>query len=331
MISFGTHTWKFSPDYLFGGVDNVISEVIKAFCCVAVNVYVLISGYFGIKLKFRKLIKIELMTLFYSLSILVILLWMGGVSFHRSLAFLLPVTSIKYWFITVYIVLCLLSPILNNVCDNMSKNMFHPFIIGAVLVVYVWASVAYIFNFKQFVPDYGGGIVSFSVLYMTGRYIRIYLINHRSWVFYMGCFMVSTITLILCDLAFSQVLGFQFTLTNNNSIFMYVNAIFLFLAFREMKLKSQFINMLAVDCLAVYIIHMNPVGIAIINNVFNLEGTTGLMIAVKALCVPFVVYIICIGIEKLRKELLGGVENCIADKIVYCGKWCWFKFSGLVR
>lgn len=112
---------------------------------------------------------------------------------------------------------------------------------------------------------------------------------------------------------------------------MYANAVLLFLAFREMKFNSQLINLLAVDCLAVYIIHMNPVGMSIIKNVFCLEGTTGFMIAVKALCVPLMVYTICIGIERLRKELMGSVENCIADKVICCGKWCWFKLSGLVK
>lgn len=137
VISFGTHTWIFQSEYFLGGVDFVISEIIKSFCCVAVNVYVLISGFWGIKLKFHKLIKIELMTLFYSLVILVVLLSRGG-NLHSLLMYLLPFTSKHFWFITVYIVLCLMSPLLNGVCEYMPKKQFQSFLVGAIIIVYIY-------------------------------------------------------------------------------------------------------------------------------------------------------------------------------------------------
>lgn len=147
----------------------------------------------------------------------------------------------------------------------------------------------------------------------------------------MVCFVFSTLLLSIFDIVCSQALGFQFTLTNSNTIFMFVNAVLFFLAFREMKLKNTWINLFAVDCLAVYIIHMNPIGFSFINNVFGLEGTMGMMIIAKVLGISVVVYAICIGIERVRKRILGNIEDIIASYVVYGGKRCWFKILGVIR
>ena len=48
------------------GVDFYVLNLVQSFTTVAVNVFVLISGYFGIKLKFNKLAQLDLRIIVYT-------------------------------------------------------------------------------------------------------------------------------------------------------------------------------------------------------------------------------------------------------------------------
>lgn len=54
-------------------IDYWIDFGIMPFVCVAVNSFVLISGYWGIKFKMERLLKLNLQTWFYSVLILELL------------------------------------------------------------------------------------------------------------------------------------------------------------------------------------------------------------------------------------------------------------------
>ena len=87
---------------------------------MAVNVYVLISGYFlveaGFKVK-RVLILIG-QVLFYAILIPLIMMGTGifageGGDFYRLLQYVFPLETEHYWFATSYVLLYLFSPLIN--------------------------------------------------------------------------------------------------------------------------------------------------------------------------------------------------------------------------
>lgn len=49
-----------------GTIEYYISNLYKSFCVIAVNAFVLRSGYFGIKRKWDKIAKIDIRTCFYT-------------------------------------------------------------------------------------------------------------------------------------------------------------------------------------------------------------------------------------------------------------------------
>ena len=89
---------KFSSLYFIGLFINYL-------CIVAVNCFVLISGYFLVnrEIDTKKLSKLWCQVLFYSLLILLFASYYEIVDFNFTLLFrtLFPITSNLYWFISV--------------------------------------------------------------------------------------------------------------------------------------------------------------------------------------------------------------------------------------
>lgn len=99
-------------DMFVGTSSWYIGQFVYPFVIVAVDVFVLISGYFGIKLKVSKLLRLNTMVTFYSVALLLLAIYCLDYSFHprKDWMYLFPVLTKKYWFITIYFGLCLCSP-----------------------------------------------------------------------------------------------------------------------------------------------------------------------------------------------------------------------------
>ena len=83
MFIVGLHVIGFGVDapyrtgLLFGGADYMWCKALGTIFSTAVDTFVLISGYFAIRLKPRKIAKIWMMVLCYSYTVFIIK-WLGG-------------------------------------------------------------------------------------------------------------------------------------------------------------------------------------------------------------------------------------------------------------
>lgn len=168
------------------GVDYYLSNFLRSIFMIAVNVFVLISGYFGIKLKWRKLFKLESKVLIYTYISIILGLLFGiyHFSIKTDIKLLFPLLTKQYWFITVYFVLCLLSPYLNKFLKIVSKKELESLLLILILIFYGIATFCYAINANQIVPDAGYGIINFISLYYLGYYIRNYYIDKHSIDYY---------------------------------------------------------------------------------------------------------------------------------------------------
>ena len=300
---------------LGGGEDYTLSTLFYCFCTVAVSTFILISGYFGINFNWRKILKIWFSVLFYS-WIIAIYKILGENNLRGSLPYFLPIISNEFWFISCYFILCGVSPLLNKLVDSLSKRQLKQLVLLNCVVFYGWATFNYIFNFRQFVPDFGGGIINFIILYLIGRYIKLYGFVNRPSLFWACAFIGNTFLMVLLELLYSYILHFRFTSFENiNSVFVVANAIFLFLTFKNLHFHNRYINYLAVYCLAVYIIHFNDVGMPFLTDFFNLKNLHGISIVWSVLFIPPIVYLFCMIIEFIRRILCDRMENYILDVI----------------
>lgn len=231
-------------------VVGYVSWLLEAFFLVATNVYVLISGYFGVEAgnnrkekRFGILLKplnVWVQVWFYSVVIGFGAFIVGAQQFdvYQFINYILPITREHYWFATSYVILCLFVPFLNYGFDKLEKKD-----IKALLLVML---IIFCFS-KTFIPiqfpwdKYGYDFSWFVVLYITGAYIKKYGISAingkgRALVLYIASCMViylSFFTIRLIYLRYGILedqINYGYTY---NFLFCYLGAIGLFMLFKN--------------------------------------------------------------------------------------------------
>lgn len=160
------------------GIQGGVAWLIEAFCAVAVDIYVLISGYFLVESDFRlrKLLLLWGQVIFYSLGIPAVCLAIGilpweALSLDRILTWVFPVLREHYWFATAYVLLYVFSPLLGKGIKQIEKKQFQ-IILGILLGIFCFSSSLLPFDIAL---DKGGYDVAwFLCLYLTAAYLRIY-------------------------------------------------------------------------------------------------------------------------------------------------------------
>lgn len=300
-----------------GSQDFIIGQIMHPFFMVAVNAFVLISGYFGIKLYAKKLWKINDMVTFYSVIGLAasILLGVHSISIRQDFLYLFPIITKKYWFITVYFALCILSPALNFFIEKAEKEVLKKTILTGFILFVILPTVGYLFNFEAIIADAGYGIMNFILLYFIGRYVKLYnpLKNCKPvycLLVYLGC----SVACGLFQISYSTILGFSFTsFLSYNTIFIFIGAIALFVFFTRLNVgESRVINYIAGFSLCVYIIHLHPLAFSyIFNDLLHVESYHGASYIFLTLLLPIPVYAVCMAIEMIRKSLTGWIYRLV--------------------
>ena len=120
-----TLTWK-TINYPI--ILKIISESLSI---CAVNTFVLISGYYSIKWKWKGFFSLVYQVYFFVFLIYIFLLAIGFIQFSwTDLFFRSTCLTHAYWFITSYIVLYVLAPILNVFINNVTKKQLTVFLIA---------------------------------------------------------------------------------------------------------------------------------------------------------------------------------------------------------
>lgn len=298
----------------WGSSMYLILNGIKSFTVVAVNVYILISGFFGIRFSFNKLGKLGFEVLFYSLVFLVIFIIPHGVD-RNSLRYFVPITSDIFWFVGAYFVLVVCSPFINRALLSLDVKQHGVLVIAGVLLFYIWPTVSYIFNFHQVVDDAGYGPVNFILLYIIGRYIRRIcdqkLAIVQSGIKWLSVYLLSSLLLFVSQSLYSHLLGFSFTsLYSYNTLFVLLGAISLFMTFYNIQIKSAIINYLAKNCFAAYVIHtVFPILVPLISQQNGFLISHMVFIPLILLLDGIVIYLLCVFVESLRYRLMNRFES----------------------
>lgn len=229
---------------------------LEAFVIVGVNCFVLISGWFGIKANVKGLLKFvfQVVFLYFVVYLVLVLLNLRPV----SLSHLLSCFTLGYWFVHAYLILYIISPILNAFVTNVSPKSYLSLLVCFLLyqVIYGWLKPVSESIHMGYSP------VSFMGLYLLARYIRLYGIKLQQWkvswltLVVFGCVLINTIG--------SQMLAMVGYGAAIEQIYYYCNpliiiqAVALLLIFSRLGFHSRFVNWVACSCFAVYLIHMHP-------------------------------------------------------------------------
>lgn len=319
LIIWGHLTNKYLVSEPILGLNYIETHFLKSFTTVAVNVFVLISGYFSISFKLPRILKLGQLTWFYSVTLLILTVSSGWHSInYYDITFFVPIFSKKYWFITIYIILYILSPCLNKLALSISKNHFKSILFIGFFIIYVWHTLSFILNFNRPIDDAGYGIPNFIYLYLLGRYIKlhgnIYTIKQNILLLY----FIICMSLFTFQLTYSIILGFSFTaLFSYNTIFVFLGSVALFLFFAKLNIGyNSFINKWAKYCLAVYVIHTNADFFAKLYEFSQVSQIPPIWFIPYSLLISTIMYFAFALVEQVRLYFFDKIENIMNNRIM---------------
>lgn len=263
VIQHGRLIENFSYPYL-----EIIFNIIKSLTLVAVNSYIIMTGYFQSKLHFRikKFLIILFQFFFYKTIIFLILGCLNIVPITKEfiLSYYNP-KELEYWFIFYYLILYLLSNFLNSIIRQLNLKMYTILII---ILFFVFSIIPILSNGK-IIENTGFTLQQFVFLYFIGGYIRIRKEKQKknnNKVSYLSLFTYIIISIIIVIIYYTALNSNINNITIKGIInysFYYSNPLVLiqtisyFIFFSTLKINNKTINNIARYILGVYLIHDN--------------------------------------------------------------------------
>ncbi len=255
--------------------NGYVAWGLESLSIVAVNVYMLISGYFLVETGFKgkRLMELICQVLFYTILVPCILIALGMISIkdftiYHILLRVLPAQMIHYWFMTAYIIMYLLSPVLAAAAKAMSQKQLKNTILALLLFFSVSKSVL---PFQLEVDARGNDALWFICVFLVAAYMRLYGIpfftakgnGRRGMLCYVvGCAGIYGIMLAVraVYLKTGSLDHFIQSTYDYNHVLNLLTAIGLFYAFYYMNIKEdsvagRIIVKMAPYTLGVYLLH----------------------------------------------------------------------------
>lgn len=266
-----------------------------------VTCFILISGFFGIRYDFRKLVRMDMMVIFFTLAGTVVT---GGFGVKELVKACIPVLSRRYWFITCYFALCILAPFLNQIPQHMEKAKFRSLLL-ALLLVFSFIPTFIPYDIMQ---DAGKGLADFVMIYLLGRYLALYKPGPLAKKNLLGGFFLCILVIFVCDSARTLRNGVLYnTFSRDCSVFIILASTLLLLYVRETRFTSRTVNRIASNVLAVTVLdswlqrifkqYVNPADYA----------KSPLLVPV-ILCFALLVVAAAVLLNELRSLTVGRIE-----------------------
>lgn len=287
------------------------SEYLLCFLCflfnAGMNVFVLISGYYGIRLRWKNLISFWLLCVFYNALNLIANGGMGVI----DIASIFLISKSGHWFLKAYFLLMLLSPLLNAAMDNLDIKHLR-IAIGCVLVlccVSGWALNNGTSN--------GMNALQLVCIYLIGGWVRrdditLKVKGIQAVTGYLCCAILNMIGLVIIYYGLRKEIGILY---QHNNPLVVAESFFLFSWFRGLSFKSKFVNIWASTMIGVLLLG-DMVCYNYIYNFIHNVNQNGEMPLVLALLVLFViVFAMGFVVEFLRKLTFDPVAKWLSSRL----------------
>lgn len=299
-------------------LSSMMRYVVESLALVCVNVYIIISGYFGIKLKPKSILNFIFMILFWKIIInigFIIAGCSGLIDNHLGIGNFLQFCIPGYddWFVMSYLILLFLAPILNAFVEKSSTKALWIFVAAYIVgaqIIFSWLLSAWI-AYKA-----GFSTLSFIGLYMLGAAFRrsaCGVIKHPLFIYFSVSIIVGVamffVRYIWADGFIYRICSLRFGAYNG--LFVLIASAMLFLSFKRLKLQSRTINYIAASSFAVYLFHMHPlmrrVYAAICNYLFVNYGTFAYIGLISAFIIA--VFFFSVVMDLVRRWLWNKIAG----------------------
>lgn len=284
---------------------------IFAFCCV--DCYALISGYVGVKSKFKysNIAYLWLQVVFYTLFITAgyAIFVPGSVSGESVWCAFFPVMKYQYWYFTAYFCIFFFIPCFNAVVEHLPRRQMR---------VIVWSAVA-LFSVLQILSNNGafgapgsevfgtsGGYSALwlAILYVLGAYFRKYDVFAKVptvllWLIPFPCALIGWAALFYGNTSF---------LVNYISPTVLLSAVALLEAFSRLRVGKIFgkvISLMAPLSFSVYLIHVHPLPWQhfMLNRFTWIGELSAPLLALAVIGCALGIYLACSAIDLVRYAL----------------------------
>ena len=243
--------------------ENLTNELkwgflLESFCIVAVNCFVLISGYFSINLRSRSILKFYLQC--FSIGLVSYFIYVcvtpDVLSIKPLLGRLFAFSHNHWWFVISYLCLMLFSPILNTAVKNLSpKKLLVSILMFSIIIFY--------FGWYKWLERNNDGysLLHFVFLYLIGRYIGEYVslssIRKYRWYslfgYIIGC--IGCFVLVLLRYYTEWKIRFHFEYDHPLVV---LSAVCLLLLLLSFNFQSKLVNWCASSVFAAYLLQESP-------------------------------------------------------------------------
>ena len=287
-----------------------------------VNIFILISGWFGIHSSKKGFFKLVFQCLFFLVGIYIFCLLIGIADYSLT-GFLKGIAGCLVllqwnWFIKAYICLYIMAPILNAYVEKASKRNFMYMLLAFFFfqTMYAWITSAASFFHE------GYSTISFMGLYLLARYVRLYpnkltTLSYKTdlLIFFVCVLLITGISYASLNAAIHfhpQFIYFE------KKMFSYVNPIvilmslYILLFFSKIPFSNKTINWLGASSFGVFLLHTNPNlckpyfcgHILYLGDQFN-----GIMFFVVVLAYLVLVFILAVLIDQIRLFLWRRISK----------------------
>ena len=302
IVLFHANYWSLGPvepeDLVTSPLPSLARMVIEQICVVGVNVFVLISGWFGIKPTVKGALNILYQVFFWGVLILLVGLALGLPVPVKDVIYA-TVGGGYYWFVIAYLGLYCLSPVLNAFVEKASPKTFMMVLAGFLILEFAFG---WLTNLGSYISGYS--IISFLGLYLLARFVNLHcprLKELRTGTYFI-IFAIATFIPVIGAVLGPRFLNHNFSPYDYSSLFVITASLALLLAFSRFQIKSKAINWIACSVFSVYLVHQHPM----VSPYFKsfMEGAYAKMNVFSyfafALGVALVILAVCVIVDKLR-------------------------------
>lgn len=218
-----------------------------------VNIFFLISGHFGIKLSLRSVVKFVIMVVFFRLVNIAAMYWagVGPGMFQIVSTFVWPISNEAYWFISVYFLLMLSSPLINAGLKSLERDGT----LGRSLLIFTAVLIYMRGNHASFAYLNGAWIYCLGYWLRRADVASMFSRSTLLAVFFAACAMESA-----GNLVFAKTVRPDYGFYDYENLFIVVSSVAMYLLFSKFTFQSRAVNSLAGAALGCYLLQDGQFG-----------------------------------------------------------------------
>ena len=297
-------TWKY---------ELVIA--LRSMCQSGISCFALISGYVGVKARFKyssvvlQWTKVWLYAVLF--TALFALLDPGSVGRKEWIHALFPTLNRLFWYFTAYMGSTMLAPLIRKAMRQMT---FKQGTVCAATLIAAFSMLSNAFGGDAFYVDMGTGTLWLVVLYAIGAYLGQFQPHARAPMAALWVLAIASGLLMAALQPVAQRLGVAYLSTDprNNSFQTLLMAISMLMLFSRMEIRhgKRLIAWLGCASFSVYLIHDHPLvrshTISRYSYLLTELGNVGIIVGIVAAAA--FVYLCCALLDSVRERIYGALK-----------------------